>query len=225
MDLGHYLGVRDRVEELARTSPAETPVPACPGWRVREVLAHLAGLCQDWAHHRLDGYASDAWTEAQLSRFAGWSVDDILDEWRVAVGEFARLPDDPVMGAPSRWAFGDAVIHEADIRGAVGAARVPGDVVQVALKGSIGRWRQTLRDAGTPTLLLRLTDSRDWWLGDPDAPDAVVAETSAYEVFRALAGRRTSTQFRAWAWTTDPEPFVRAGLPFPFTWAAGPIED
>ena len=25
----------------------ETPVPACPGWRVRDVLAHLVGVVED----------------------------------------------------------------------------------------------------------------------------------------------------------------------------------
>jgi hypothetical protein len=219
MDLEAYLDVRDRVGELVGADVGAIAVPACPGWCVRDVLAHLAGLCEDWVEGRLDGYASDKWTAAQIARFGGCTTDDILRRWVAASAGFAQLPEDPVMGPPARWAFGDAVTHEADIRGALLADRVPHAVVLTALKGSIARWRQTLRDAATPTLLIQGTDARDWWLGQPDDLAAVVVETSAYELFRALAGRRSERQISAWRWTGSPGAFVAAGPPYPFKWA------
>jgi hypothetical protein len=45
------------------------------------------------------------------SRFPGYPLGEILQRWDVAARAFAVLPDDPVMGTPARWAFGDAVIH------------------------------------------------------------------------------------------------------------------
>jgi len=129
------------------------------------------------------------------------------------------------MGPSARWAFGDAVIHEADLRGALGADRVPPDVVSLALRGSIGRWRQILAEARTPTLLLRVPELREWWLGVPDDPGATAVEAPAYEVFRALAGRRTEDQIRAWGWDGDPGPFLRAGLPYPFRRASTQLAD
>ena len=129
-----------------RVGDAECPVPSCPGWRVRDVVAHLAGLCEDWVDHHLGGYASDGWTSTQVSRFSQNSLDEILDRWRSAMTQFVALDDDPVMGAPARWAFGDAVSHEADIRGALHFGRVPDDAVLLALKPAISRWRQVLRE-------------------------------------------------------------------------------
>ncbi len=158
MDVGHYLAVKDRVASLVLDSDPERRVPGSPAWRVRDVVAHLAGLCDDWVGHRLDGYASESWTNAQVIRFAAYPLDEILGRWNVSVRAFASLRDDPTMGAPARWAFGDAVIHEADLRGALGVGRVPDEAMSVALQGAISRWRHQLNNAKTPTLLVRATD-------------------------------------------------------------------
>jgi len=219
-----YLAVRERLIPLISTS-AETPVPACPAWRVRDVAAHLAGLCEDWVEGRLDGYASEPWTAAQVERFRDVTVDDIIRRWDTAAKRLIQLEDHSRMGPPTRWAFGDAIIHEADVRAAVGAGRVPHDAVLLALKGSVGRWRERLRVNDVPSLHVRTLDARDWWLGDPRATGSVSVRTSAYEVFRALAGRRSEAQVRAWDWSDDPDPYLSSGLPYPFRWSPEDLED
>jgi len=224
VDLDAYLAVRDRVAGVVAGHGRE-PVPACPGWTVRDVVAHLAGLCEDWVEARLQDYGSETWTDAQLARFVALDVDEILNRWDVAAERFALLEDDPVMGPPARWAFGDAVTHEADLRGALTAGRTPDDAVALALKGAISRWRQLLGEAGTPTLLVRTVDARDWWIGQADDRHAVVVETSAYELFRALAGRRSADQVRRWKWSVPPDPYIEAGLPYPFHWASADLLD
>jgi uncharacterized protein (TIGR03083 family) len=224
-DAEAYAAVHARLEEVLRGRVGDEPVPCCPGWTARDVVAHLAGLCDDWVRGRLEGYASEAWTADQVARLAHAPLDEVIASWGRALGSFLALPDDPVMGAPARWAFGDAVVHEADIRGAVGAGRVPPDAVALALKGQVARWRQVVARAGVGTLLLRCPDLRDWWLGEHGDPRAVVVEAPAYEVFRALAGRRSDEQVRSWAWSRDPSPFIAAGLPYPFSWAAEPITE
>jgi uncharacterized protein (TIGR03083 family) len=225
VDLRHYLAVRDRVASLVIGTDHEQRVPGSPAWSARDVVAHLSGLCEDWVAHRLDGYASQAWTDAQVARFAGYPVSEILERWQVASRAFAALPDDPVMGPPARWAFGDAVIHEADLRGAAGGGRVPHEAVASALKGAISRWRQVLADAHPRTLLVSAPDLRDWWIGTPDDPEAVTVSTPAYELFRALAGRRTEEQVRLWDWDDDPSPYIAAGLAYPFSWATAELMD
>ena len=100
---------------------------------------------------------------------------------------------------------------------------MPDEAVRAALKGAISRWRQVLRDARTPTLLVRAVDAREWWLGEPADADAVVVETAAYEVFRALAGRRSANQVRQWQWSADPSAYIAAGLPYPFHWASDDV--
>ncbi len=45
-----------RIELLcADASSWAVTVPACPGWVVADVLAHLTGPAQDWVRERLDG--------------------------------------------------------------------------------------------------------------------------------------------------------------------------
>ena len=50
-----YEEARQRIVEVIREATssddaaAARPVPACPGWRVRDVLAHLCGNCTDIA--------------------------------------------------------------------------------------------------------------------------------------------------------------------------------
>ena len=91
-----------------------------------------------------------------------------------AMAAFVELEDDPAMGPPGRWAVGDAFTHEADIRGSLGVERVPADAVALGLKGSIARWREVLGEDSMPTLLVRAPDLREWWIGTPDDPGAVV---------------------------------------------------
>jgi uncharacterized protein (TIGR03083 family) len=220
-----YAAVHARLDELLRGRTGEEHVACCPGWTVRDVVAHLAGLCEDWVEGRLEGYASETWTATQVARFAHETCDEIFARWERALESFWTVPEDPVMGLPVRWAFGDGVVHEADIRGAIGDGRVPPDAVALALKGQIARWRLVVADAKLRTLLVRCPDLRDWWLGQHDDPRAVVVEAPAYEVFRALAGRRSAEQIRSWSWSGEPSPFLTAGLPYPFSFAVEPVMD
>ena len=47
-----------------------TPVAACPGWSVRDVVAHLGAVAEDWVGGRLAGQPTDEETAAQIARFA-----------------------------------------------------------------------------------------------------------------------------------------------------------
>jgi uncharacterized protein (TIGR03083 family) len=225
MDVAHYVAVKDRVASLVLEADHERRVPGSPAWRVRDVVAHLSGLCEDWVAHHLDGYASQSWTDAQVVRFAAYPLAEILGRWDACLRTFAALPDDPMMGPPARWAFGDAVIHEADLRGALGIGRVPQEAVELALKGVISRWRQVLATADAPTLLVRAPGLGEWWIGIQGDPEAVTVVAPAYELFRALAGRRTHEQVRSWGWDNDPSPYLAAGLPYPFSWATTDLTD
>jgi uncharacterized protein (TIGR03083 family) len=221
-----YAALQLRLVELLGSTDGSTRVPSCPEWSVRDVLAHLVGLCEDWVDHRLDGYASAPWTADQIARFGDSSVAALLSRWSELLPDFASLDDDPLMGPPARWAFGDAVIHEADLRGALSAGRVPADAVLLSLKGTIPRWRGVLRNVSPPTtLIVRPPDAREWALGLPSEQPPVVATPTAYELFRALAGRRTTEQVRAWPWSADPEPILSLGLPYPFQWTRNEILD
>ena len=65
-----YRSVRLRVMDLVCDLPEETldcVAPATPEWRVRDVVAHLAGGTADIVSGNLDDVASDEWTGAQVN--------------------------------------------------------------------------------------------------------------------------------------------------------------
>ena len=123
------------------------------------------------------------------------------------------------------WAFGDAVVHEADLRPVLApGTQVPDDAVSLGLKAAVARWRAKLAAADVPPLDVVAADMRTWRVGDPDAAAETVT-TTGYELFRALFGRRSRTQVEAWDWSCDSAVYLAAGLPYPFHWAASSIED
>lgn len=226
-----YLDVVTRVPELVRAAPESLDdlVPACPGWTARQVVAHLAGLAEDWVAGRLDDYGSDAWAGAQVARFEGRPVDEILGAWVENANRFAELDSSPMGGTPAMWAFGDAVVHEADLRPVLAAGtRVPDDAMALGLKAGVARWRSELTAAGVPALDIVATDLRQWRVGPTDTEadtEAVSVTTSAYELFRALFGRRSRSQIESWDWSDDPGVYLDVGLPQPFHWAATDLAD
>lgn len=67
-----------------------------PEWRVRDVLAHLAGATADIASGNLADVASDEWTGAQVDARRDVPIDEVLDEWaRCSTRERNRRPCDP----------------------------------------------------------------------------------------------------------------------------------
>lgn len=222
-----YLATSSRVSDLARSGGAslDEPVVACPGWSARDVVAHLAGLAEDWVGGRLDGYGSDAWADAQVERFGGRSVDEVLEAWAAAADRFAELGPSPIGGTPAMWAFGDAVVHEADLRPVLApGSRVPDEAVALGLKAGVARWRGQLADAGATPLDIVAPGLRTWRVGEQDG-SAPTVTVEGYDLFRALYGRRSRAQIEAWEWSVDPTPYLDAGLPFPFRWADVDIVD
>ena len=80
-----YLDTVERVIELALgTDDLDRTVPTCPDWTAHDVLAHLAGLAEDWVDGRLDSYGSDEWAQAQVERLRGCRIDGIAARLRAA---------------------------------------------------------------------------------------------------------------------------------------------
>src|SRR5438552_3150941 len=115
-----YWECRQRVATLvaALDGPtASTPVPACPGWSVRDVVAHLTGIVDDALAGRLEGAATDAWTARQVDSRRDLSVARMLSDWTAQAALFEPLLD--LAGEGGRQAVADIACHEQDIRGAL----------------------------------------------------------------------------------------------------------
>ena len=77
----HYLAAQRSFAALAREFSADdwaTLVPCCPGWTVRDVLSHVAGIPDDVFAGRIDGVASRSGRTTALGRPGNRDSDIIV---------------------------------------------------------------------------------------------------------------------------------------------------
>lgn len=196
-----YRGVRLRIMALVRDLPEQTLdglAPATPEWRVRDVVAHLAGGTADIVAGNLADVASDEWTSAQVEARRDTRIGDVLDEWArcSAIVEPMIADFDPLMRA---MLLTDAVTHEHDLRGALG---VPGeresDAIAYAFRGVAGGIGRQRGETGA----LRILHEAGETVVGAGEPTATV-QTTRFEVVRAGVGRRSYDQIAAWDWEGD----------------------
>lgn len=201
-----YRSVRLRVADLVRNLPNDVlvrEVPATPAWRVRDVVAHLAGATADIVAGNLEDVASDAWTQAQVDARIDVPLVEVLEEWERCSASVEPTIQDfpPIM---RMMLLTDAVTHEHDIHGAIGTeGDRRSEAVAFAFHGvsrAIGAQR------GDGGALRIVHDGGQAVVGD-GAPTATV-RTSRFEIVRAGVGRRSYEQIAAWNW--DGEPFVES---------------
>jgi uncharacterized protein (TIGR03083 family) len=189
-----YAELRERVTELLADRTAaelEQIAPATPTWRVRDVVSHMAGVCDDITNGNMAGVATDAWTQAQVDKRAGWQPTQILDDW--AKHAAAVEPQMNAFGQPIGQMVFDAWTHEQDVRGALGVVGAR-DSSAMAVSWE---WFVQTNQAVAPTepgALMLITEVGDVRLGGGD-PVATV-RTSRFEFLRAVTGRRSRAQLQ-----------------------------
>jgi uncharacterized protein (TIGR03083 family) len=218
-----YAGGRARICALVADlddERANAVVPGCPQWRVRDVVAHVTGICADILAGNLDGVATDEWTDRQVVARRNIPVADVVAEWDETGPQVEAL----IPAVPSdatRQLVADLVTHEHDLRGALSA---PGardsDGIDVGIEFVAPNFLVAAASNGTPALRLRA--GRDTWETDGARPEATLS-TERFELLRALTGRRSRAQVRALAWDGDPEPYLDAFTWGPFTIAAADV--
>lgn len=200
-DLGTmYRGARARIGDLVvglDAAGSATAVPCCPGWSVRDVVAHLAGTTDDVLAGKLTGPPTDEQTAQQVARFADRSVADVFAHWDAQAPEFESL-----VTSFEVWpAVIDALTHEHDIRGAIDR---PGnrdsDDVHRAASAALGLL------APPVPVILRFEDEERRF--GPEQGDAVTLETNWFETLRWRLGRRSRSQLAALAWSRPPGDIV-----------------
>ncbi|MFM7685690.1 MAG: maleylpyruvate isomerase family mycothiol-dependent enzyme [Actinomycetota bacterium] len=211
-----YVGCIDRIVEHALRHDAGTALPMCPGWSIRDLLGHLCGLAEDWADGNLDAYASGRWTAAQVDRHRTASLEAVCDELRRGARTLVTLPPHAVMGAAPRWAYGDALVHEADVCETLGLEpTVPSDDVNRHLGAGLARW-----ELGRHSVRLEVrSPERSVIVGAAHTDEGVVAASvaaSSYELWRFIYGRRSRSEIETFAWKGDVDAVLACGLPYPF---------
>jgi uncharacterized protein (TIGR03083 family) len=164
------------VDALAEAED-DSPVPACPEWTVRDLLAHqvhqLAAACDgsfpledamtrlaapDARHRREAGERQDAWIAAGLDGRKAQTRQQLVDEWTSLV---EHAPDIVLEALVP-----DVVVHLYDLLGAIG--------------------RRANRDDEMVAEALR------FWAAQANYEPS--ADDSAFELLRAITGRRSRSQ-------------------------------
>lgn len=197
-----YAAQRDSlVEQLRSLTPAqaETAVPTCPGWTVKDVVSHVSGLVAEKLADVPPPLGSDVATARQVSDRAGMTLADVCDEWENNAGPFKAVAtdEDPFI----QPVLCDLVVHSHDIQEALdlpiakdsaplafAADRYLGLLLDRASEQNIGlsvelSGLETRKSAGEPTLRLQATP---------------------FEFLSSVTARRTRAKVEALDWDGDP---------------------
>jgi uncharacterized protein (TIGR03083 family) len=170
---------------LRRTPDAAFDRPtACPGWSVRDVLAHCSSALTMAATDTLHGFSPEE-NEVDVAERRAWPLADLLSE--LAEGYLQAGP--AITAAGGRWdplALGEWV-HGGDVRAALAepdAYASDGIDDACALLATLTRRRKV------PLVEARLPDATLWFGTAQDGRDPAVLTTTVAAMIRLFAGRR-----------------------------------
>jgi uncharacterized protein (TIGR03083 family) len=200
-------------------------VPACPEWRVHDLVSHLTGMAVDFCGDMAVVMGPGFWDHDEVDRREilarrGRPTGEVLAEWTDVSARFEEVvggAEPPLAGA----IVGDFICHEHDLRGAVGLP-APSDAADVRLGIDVyaRSLARRLDAAGLGALVLRAGD-REWTVGEGTPAASVTA--APFEMFRALTGRRTREQVAAFEWTGQSDRYV--GEFSVFDWPEAPLNE
>ena len=217
-------------------------VPACPAWTVNDLVAHLQHVAEDYSagHYvyrtlefdRLDRYAdadrnarNEQWADAGVAARRGLSLEALLEAWESSARRLYRMmTTEPALADPHEnemlaWAaLGDFAIHYQDLHGALDEA--PDRDAYCAKLGFATLPIMFVAHAATVQGMqpLRFITARGDVVIGGDSSDAAVpaVEVDWFELYRAMAGRRTRQQVERLLEPLEPGPYIEAFTLYPF---------
>jgi len=186
-------------------SQGQVNVAATPDWTVSDNFAHMAGVADDVLAGRLEGVATDPWTEAQVQARRGRSLSELLEEWESKAPAVEELLMPMADQIDPRLVI-DLWTHEQDVRGALGIAGGDRDstltwIVEQLVTG----WQQRIEHSELPALQIEILEPT----GDLHAQSDHVTsgETvgllriALFEAARLALGRRSRQQILNYEWS------------------------
>jgi uncharacterized protein (TIGR03083 family) len=209
-----YRDTRERLTALVAgldERALATPVPTCPGWQVRDVVAHLAAIVEDALAGRLTGPPSEEETAVQVARYKGRPMTQTLTGWTAGAPRF----EEAISAFDIPPAVIDVASHEQDIRGALGR---PGARDCPAVQQMAGWLLQRLRTPVPVRVTVEDAEFRAGPAGGGRAAEPLPGaggeepilglRTTRFEAFRWRMGRRSRDQLAALDWSGDPAPVL-----------------
>lgn len=198
-----YRESQEAILALITPENANMPVPACPGWIVRDVLAHLTGALIDLSNENVADGPTPAWTASHIERYRNSGLVELAAQWRAAAVSVESRALYENMGT---HLLPDIVTHEFDIRGALGNTdRRDAETLKIVYPVVVSWLTGAFQRKNLPSITLG-TEVEPVILGD-GMPQGSVS-SSLFELSRVFTGRRSSSQIRAMEWSVDPSPWV-----------------
>jgi uncharacterized protein (TIGR03083 family) len=197
-----YVRAHDRICALVEEKTADVEVPACPGWTVKDVIAHLAGLFTTYRQGDPQTAFSAGWGDEQVQKRRDRSLQECIGEWN----ELLDDPGDLFESHLGLVAVSDVLAHEQDLRSALNrpGARDDENIVP-AVEMGLSFVHNKAQAESLPALRVVTGEiDRNIGQGEPHA----TLHTTTFDLFRALHGRRTVDQVRAMKWDGDPQPWM-----------------
>ncbi|MGD0880737.1 MAG: maleylpyruvate isomerase family mycothiol-dependent enzyme [Acidimicrobiales bacterium] len=204
-----YTDMRVRLTDALAGVPdadaAATPVPACPGWSVTDLVAHVYGVARDTCDGNLANAGSLEWTSAHVDRFSSIGLAGLVEAWNTVAPGF----EEQAAGLPDRVSAQitfDAGVHEHDLRGALGrSGGRDAPSVLVGLEFMVAGMTRFVGRTGLPALSL---DTPGFSTTIGSGPPGVRLTTDTFTLYRLITGRRSLDQIHALAWEGDPDPYL-----------------
>ncbi len=201
----------------------ESRVRATPGWTMRQLMAHVVGVCVDLVNGNVGDWAEPNWTAAQVDHRTDRSREQLLEEWAAVLPEACRIIDDPsefgLDGVFGRVPLIDLLVHEDDVRESMGGTRdIDPDDWAIVAPHRLANLDGMVQASALPPLRVRTHEGDDWMVGGGEAVHEL--RLPRQELWRSLTGRRSRRAVQGYEWNTDPTSYLPAWVSSSFGWPA-----
>ncbi|CAB4806422.1 unannotated protein [freshwater metagenome] len=208
-----YDATRARMLDIARSAGPDaltTTVPSCPDWSALQLITHCVSMPAALGAGDFPSGDTGNWIDKILNDRAGRSLDELDAEWASANDTIAGM-----VNGGGAVLFDDLVVHEHDLRGALGVPDHSAIDASISVPRSLESCVAALETAGLGSIEVR--SGSDVWRSH-DAEPGWILEVSPWEAVRVLYSRRTADELRALGGSDNINDYIAvldAHLPLP----------